>query len=576
MKKTKGTTSSPGLRIGVYIRVSTQRQATDGDSLEAQRSETTKYIEYKKSLQDWDVQSIELYVDAGRSAKDQNRPELKRLKQDVVAGRLDRVICFKLDRITRSLLDFAELWKLFSDHGVTVVSLREDFDTSSAIGEAMLKLIMVFAELERQLTAERTIATMRDRVRRGLWNGGYIYGYLSGPEEPGRLVVDPEWGPIIKIHFFDAFEDLGSAGAVQRQLIQNGIRMPHRESRSGRKKGGKPFDKQQVIRILKNAIYIGQVKWGDAICEDAHEPIISKAQFERVQRKLGQTINHRRNHRYSRGRCYPLRGLVRCGCGAMMTPKGAVGRKETYHYYNCTRQNHQGNTECAAPAFPAEALERAVIDRIVALGMDSEDRERVVRAAIREVDGQARKLDSEAELIRRRLTAVQAEIQNLVAVLKQVGQEGLASVQEELVKLEAERAQLREQLQRLTQQEAPLSAATAAARQFIQTWEDVGHLLQQATLDEQRTILQHYVEVVEVRISDPKAKSGSYSLKLFPEVRPLDPPEGGRNEHGTGAGEANSDPLLTEGALVRQSDEIAPRQGLEPWTKRLTAACSTN
>ncbi len=138
----------------------------EGDSLEAQRSETTKYIEYKKSQQGWGVESIEYYVDAGRSAKGSESSELQRLKLDTAASKLDMVACFKLDRITRSLLDFVELWKLFSDHDVRVISLREDFDTSTVMGEAMVKLIMVFAELERQLTAERTVATMKDRVSR--------------------------------------------------------------------------------------------------------------------------------------------------------------------------------------------------------------------------------------------------------------------------------------------------------------------------------------------------------------------------------------------------------------------------
>ncbi|MDD4787408.1 MAG: recombinase family protein [Pirellulales bacterium] len=490
MKNVRGAEPTVGLRIGVYIRVSTQRQATEGDSLEAQRSETTKYIEYKKSQQGWEVASIMYYVDAGRSAKDQNRPELQRLKLDTAAGTLDMVVCFKLDRITRSLLDFVELWKLFSDHDVRVISLREDFDTSTVMGEAMVKLIMVFAELARQLTAERTIATMKDRVSRGLWNGGYIYGYLSDPDEPGRLIPDPEWAPIIKAHFFDAFEDFGSAGAVQRHLLKNGIRMPQRESRAGKKKGGKPFDKQQVIRILKNPVYIGQVKWGDEVCENAHEPIISKAQFDRVQRKLRQTIARRRNHKYSRGRCYPLRGLVRCACGAMMTLHGTVGRGKTYHYYKCTKQDHQGGRiACDAPAIPAEALETAVSERVVALGTLERDRECVVREALGEVDDSVRRLDAKAESVRRRLTTVQTELQNLVGVLKQIGGSGLASVQEEMAALEEERSLLRDQLQRLAQQKAPAAEKTIAASKFVESWAGVGDLLRQATPDEQRTIL---------------------------------------------------------------------------------------
>ena len=111
MTRTKKAKTPDSLRIAAYIRVSSQRQATEGDSLEAQRNEINKYIDHRKTLRGWLVESVEYYVDAGRSAKDQNRPELQRLKRDIADKQIDMVICFKLDRITRSLLDFVDLWR---------------------------------------------------------------------------------------------------------------------------------------------------------------------------------------------------------------------------------------------------------------------------------------------------------------------------------------------------------------------------------------------------------------------------------------------------------------------------------
>lgn len=301
----------------------------------------------------WSVQSVEYYIDEGRSAKDQNRPQLQRLKRDIAAGRIDAVVCFKLDRITRSLLDFVELWTFFETHNVLVASMRDDFDTSTATGKAMLRLIVVFAQLERELTAERTIATMQDRVERGLWNGGYVYGYQSMATDKGRLIPDPEWADIVRRHFFDAFERLGSAGAIQRELRRLGIVIPVKASRSGSQRGGKPFSKQQVVCILRNLIYLGRITWGEQSKDGCHEPLISTEQFERVQRLLDETTKHRSNRRVCRGHHYLLRGLVRCGCGAMMTPKGAHGRSGKHFYYVCTRQVHQGGKQaCAAPNLP--------------------------------------------------------------------------------------------------------------------------------------------------------------------------------------------------------------------------------
>jgi DNA invertase Pin-like site-specific DNA recombinase len=151
--------------------VSSVRQATEGDSLLAQQNEIEHEIEARKRRGLWDIESVELYIDAGKSAKDQNRPQLQRLKRDIAAGRIDVVICFKLDRITRSITDFVDLWRLFGEHGGDVVSLRENFDTSPATGEAMVQLVIVFAQLERKMTAERTFSIMCVRVDRGLSKG---------------------------------------------------------------------------------------------------------------------------------------------------------------------------------------------------------------------------------------------------------------------------------------------------------------------------------------------------------------------------------------------------------------------
>jgi ElaB/YqjD/DUF883 family membrane-anchored ribosome-binding protein len=387
-----------------------------------------------------------------------------------------------------------------------------------------------------------------------------IYGYLSDPQEPGKLIVDPEWASIIKTHFFDAFEDLGSSGATQRHLRQVGIYMPTRKSRSGRTRGGRPFTKQQVTRILRNPLYVGTVQWGDSRQDNAHEAIIDKAQFNRVQRKLDETRRTNHNHRYARGRTYPLKGLVRCGCGAMLTPKSATTRGQIYHYYSCTRQNHLGTgVGCKAPMIPAEALEQAVMDRIINLGTHDEDRGKVVKAAMAAVESETRKLDSDAEVIRHRLTTVQTEIANLLGVLKRLGAGAVASVQDELAKLEEERSQLQDRLQVHVEQSAPKAAGAAeAAEQFIRTWTSVGELLEQATPDERRVILQHYVEVVEITFDDPDGKMGKYALRLFPEVRPLDiPPSGNRN--GTPKGGS----VLTEDRIVCQSDKKAPRVGPE-------------
>lgn len=260
-KKRVSASKRSRLRVAGYVRVSSQRQAIDGDSLTAQRHEIEREVESRKRWEDWDVQSLNFYVDAGKSAKDTNRPELQRLIRDIEAGCVNIVVCCNLDRITRSMKNFVELWELFDRHNVDVICLRQKFDTSTPNGKAMLRSMMVFAELERDMTAERTFSTMLDRADRDCWNGGHVLGYVSDPQERGKLILDEVGAGIVR-RIFNLFEELGSAGAVTRKLNDLGIRYPAYETRSGRGRGGKSFVKQKVIGILRNRIYLGEIRWG--------------------------------------------------------------------------------------------------------------------------------------------------------------------------------------------------------------------------------------------------------------------------------------------------------------------------
>ncbi len=441
MKSLNKKQASGPIRIGGYVRVSSQRQATEGDSLTAQQHEIEQEVEIRQRRENWDVESLEFYVDAGKSAKDQNRPQLQRLKRDIAAGKIDIVICFKLDRITRSLKDFVDLWALFAEHDVDVISLREKFDTSTPTGEAMVQLIMVFAQLERKMTAERTFSIMRDRAERGLWNGGHVLGYRSSPDEPGRLEIDEEAAAMV-LQIFDGFEELGSSGAVTRRLNDLGIRYPSYVTRSGKQRGGNHFAKQKVTGILRNPVYIGQLRWGDAVHEGNHPPIISNEQFERVQVQLAQTVQRRMNLRTVKpqsSRHYLLSGLLRCSYGAHMTGAAAHGRNAKHFYYVCTRQSHEnGRYSCQAPRVPAEALEQAVIDRIRELGRVMEAREKIVQRAVECLDTESVKLRQEDDVLRRQQQKTRADINRLIEVLKQMGADALDCVRDELRRLDSE------------------------------------------------------------------------------------------------------------------------------------------
>ena len=546
--------------VAAYVRVSTIRQKVEGDSLEAQQNAINRFVEYRQLREE-----VRSYVDGGKSAKNQNRPQLQKLRADVERGEVDTVICVKLDRITRSVPDFHDLWGLFKKHDVKFISLNENVDSSTAMGKAMLSIITTFAELERETTGERTKFTMQDRASRGLSNGGCKYGYIADPNERGKLIPDPEWARIIKENFFDAVERLGSAGAVHKELARKWkILTPKRKTRSGMIMGGKPFTKQQVMRILRNPLYIGRITWGDVVAEDSHKPIITKQQFERVQVLLDQTTKHMSNRTQSRGRGYTLRGLVRCGCGAVMTPKSATGRNRKFHYYECTRKNHLGRTECDARGIPAEPLEDAVAARVAEIGTSDEARMQIVTEALKLVDANSHEAEKESENIRHRLTTVKGEIGKLVSILKEIGATGFEGIRDEMTRLESEKRELESKLRELQQTKTPLDEVTALAKTFILNWQDVGELYPHITGDERRALLEQYVEVIQLTLDREDPKKGTYVMRLFPEAIPP-------GQAGNGAGRVKKqgtgdDPVLTESSPVREVGEKAPRVGLEPTT----------
>ena len=580
------------LRIAGYVRVSSQRQVNEGDSLTAQQNEIEQEVEFRTRRENWDVGSLEFYIDAGKSAKDQNRPQLQRLKRDIAAGNVDVVICFKLDRITRSLKDFVDLWALFAEHSVDVISLREKFDSSSPAGMAMLQIIMVFAQLERSMTAERTFSIMRDRVERGLWNGGHILGYRSKPNEPGELEIDDDAAVLVR-QIFDGFEELGSSGAVTRRLSDNGIRYPSYTTRSGKQRGGNLFAKQKVTGILRNPVYIGQIRWGAAVHDGNHPPIITKEQFDRVQVQLAETARRRTGLKVKpKGRHYLLTGVLRCSCGAHMVGYSSPGRSRTHYYYSCTRQLHEGGKySCSAPRVPAEALEPAVLGRIREISRRAEAREKIVERALACLDSESEKLRQTEDILRRQHQKTKADIGRLVEILKKRGVNALSSIETELSQLETEERGLKKQLLELEKRQKPLERVSDDAKAFIRNWGDVGELLDAATDEEKTQLIRHYVEVVELHATDAKGKTGTYAMRLFPEVcpdrgfdwgaagpetLPIDGNPCPETTNGTATQLDDVPVSLTDSRLVCIPDEKAPPGGLEPPTHGLTVRCSAD
>lgn len=337
------------LKVAIYIRVSTHWQV-DKDSLQVQKRELIAYTQMVLGIQDFCV-----FEDPGYSAKNTDRPDYQNMMDRLRTGEFSHLLVWKIDRISRNLLDFANMYEELKKLGVTFVSKNEQFDTSSAIGEAMLKIILIFAELERKMTAERVTAVMLSRATNGQWNGGRIpYGYKYD-KQAKEFEPDPQESKVVR-RIYELYEREQSLIYVCRYLNEHGI---HNRS-------GKEWTPTTISKILKNPFYIGHYRYnvtqqgGDGckprdesewiLVEEHHPPIIDEILFDRIQFLM------KRNRRggvaegtsYVRKNIHIFAGLVRCGiCGSNMSATMDRVRADGWRpsIYGCNKRRNN-NAEC--------------------------------------------------------------------------------------------------------------------------------------------------------------------------------------------------------------------------------------
>lgn len=346
IKKTLETLSH--LKVAIYIRVSTHWQI-DKDSLQVQKRELIAYAQMVLGITDY-----EIFEDPGYSAKNTDRPDYQRMMGRLRSGEFSHILVWKIDRISRNLLDFAGMYNELKELGVTFVSKNEQFDTSSAIGEAMLKIILVFAELERNMTSERVTAVMLSRANNGQWNGGRVaYGYDYDKVDK-VFTPNPQEAAIVR-RIFNMYEEEQSVLYVARCLNEKCVKT----------RSGKAWSATGVHKILTNKFYIGTYVYnvhndGRAIKQRAedewiqipfhHEAIIAAEQFDRVQLSLKRNKRGgiERGERHTSKHIHTFASLIKCGvCDANMS--ATLDRRRANGWrpsiYACSRRRHE-STAC--------------------------------------------------------------------------------------------------------------------------------------------------------------------------------------------------------------------------------------
>ena len=287
-------------RCAVYTRVSTDHGLEqDFNSLDAQREACVAYVK-SQAHEGWAL-AHGRYDDGGYSGASLDRPALQTLLDAVRQGRIDIIVVYKVDRLTRSLADFAKLVELFDAHGVSFVSITQSFNTTTSMGRLTLNMLLSFAQFEREVTGERIRDKIAASKRKGLWVGGVVpLGYKVVDR---KLKVDETEAPIVRV-IFERYCALGSMIAVMRELREHAILTRRRTLSSGRTIGGIPFTKGPLAYLLKNRMYLGEINHGQSSYPGEHPAIIDRALFDAAQETLARNATARGYPSRDRRRCF--------------------------------------------------------------------------------------------------------------------------------------------------------------------------------------------------------------------------------------------------------------------------------
>jgi site-specific DNA recombinase len=347
------------VRCAVYTRVSTEYGLDqEFNSLDAQHEAAEAYIR-SQAHDGWTLVRTR-YDDGGYSGGSTERPALQRLLADIRDRRIDVVVVYKVDRLTRSLADFAKLVELFDAHGVSFVSVTQQFNTTTSMGRLTLNVLLSFAQFEREVTSER----IRDKIgaskRKGLWVGGMVpLGYVSRDK---KLLIEEEEAERVRT-IFRRYLDLGSIGLLLADLRERGIVTKGRHLSDGRTVGGIPFTRGPLAYLLRNRFYIGEVVFRDQACPGEHPPILDRDLFEAVQQRLAE--QHNGYHATASGSEALLVGRIFDDRGNRMTPSHSRKGAARYGYYvSSTLIQGQPQSAGSVARVPAAKIEAVVLDAL--------------------------------------------------------------------------------------------------------------------------------------------------------------------------------------------------------------------
>lgn len=456
----------------IYTRISvSSTQKSEGESLKSQLHRCQQRL----SQMGVDPASILTFEDDGFSGGSLERPNLTAMLSMIRIGQVSCVVVTEQSRLSRDNYDSQQLFKLFNDHKVELVMLDFEMDPQTAMGKFLLQLRSALATHERDLVIERSKLAAHSRASRGLWSGTIPLGYRDVRYQPGRLEIDPETSMIVKM-IYDAYLSLGSVRLVQQNLSDLHIYRPERRNHKGELMPQCDFPDSTLRKILTSRVYIGEREYKACnkhldqstldvtdqyfVAPGQWEPIIERAQWERVQNRLEFNAIRRSSTAYIKHKPFILTGFLACGeCGELLNTDSA--KKNTYFYY--CHQNKE--CDCSVRRWPAASLELPFLKALVELYRDLgitarachllKENERVERG---ETPQNIRMLENRVKKLKHEKAQLLLVIKENPELIKLAYHDQITRNQRELDQREHELSELRAELKRSTLSDDDLNA----------------------------------------------------------------------------------------------------------------------
>lgn len=472
------------IRCAIYTRKSTDEGlAQEFNSLDAQREAGEAYVA-SQAGEGW-VCLPDQYDDGGFSGGNMERPALKRLLDDIENGKIDCVVVYKIDRLSRSLLDFARIAKQFEEQRVSFVAVTQQFNSTTSMGRLMMNVLLSFAQFERELASERTRDKIAATRRKGKWSGGRpLLGYdVDRSNCSPRLAVNADEAARVR-QVFELYLEHGSLIPTVKVLTERGWRTKRWETKAGRVMGDQPFDKTRLFTLLTNPTYIGKLTYKDEVHDGEHEAIVPDALWRKVQARLqrnGRTGGAEARNKHGA----LLRGLLYCGpCGCAMTHSYTKKDSRLYRYYVCSKAQKRGWSSCPSKSVPAHEIEQFVVDQIRCVGRDPGLVAETLEQTRKQAEEGVERLTTEQRTLERDLKRDGAALRRTKDPTR------LADLHDRIGTAERRLTQIREEIGSLRDSIVGEDEIRAALAQFDDLWAAL-------TPKEQVRVLQLLVERVE-------------------------------------------------------------------------------